>query len=259
MSEKIAARIRKLLELSHSSNENEAALAAAQAARLMSEHAIDEAMLRVSDEDDHENAHVSERIVEGNLPDDPKRRVAWRDRVSSAMAESLDCERFYWDNKMHVLGRESNVTTWRYTCAYLFAEIERLADEAWVREGRDLAMHGIRPRAWKSAFRLGAADTVGNKLYRDNQDRQERERTTAKSAVKLLGVTGDMALVRVNKALEVVAQDRAEVKAAYKVRTKGFVASKPIGDSTRYRSGYQAGREAGASIAINAARGALKS
>lgn len=262
--ERIIDRVRKLLELANSANEHEAALAASKAAELMSQHEINEAMLRVTGEDDADNAHVAERIVEGNLPDATERRVAWRDRVASAMARSLDCETYYWANNLHAMGRESNVATWKYTCGYLFNEIERLADKAWLEDGADLAAVGQRPRVWKGAFRLGAADTVANKLYADLRDRTANEKESMLAAASKVLSTGavsraDMALVFLPKAIAVVTKDRAEVKAAFAEKTKGWKNTAPLGQSTRNRSGYQAGREAGATISIHAARGALKS
>lgn len=52
--DKIIDRVRKLLELSHSTNEHEAAQAAARAAKLMSEHDVTQAMLNVTAEEDRQ-------------------------------------------------------------------------------------------------------------------------------------------------------------------------------------------------------------
>lgn len=278
MSEKHVERVRKLLELSKSGNEHEAAQAAARAAELMSEHAITEAMLEVTSPDDA-HAHVAERIIEGVLPDAPERKVAWRDRIACAVARSLDCEVFYWNNALTAIGRDSAVSTWRYTCQYLFAEIARLADEAWLADGVDLAAVGQRPRAWKGAFRLGAADTVANKLYLEGKARAEREAAQARKMAGLppsadprqladgdaRGVppaeaTAPTALMVVSKTLEKLEAHRAEVKEAFKKRTSGPGWTKTIGlgNATRGRSGYEAGREAGERVEVNHARGALK-
>lgn len=272
--EKITERVRKLLELSKSGNEHEAAAAAARASELMSEHAITEAMLEVTSADDAYAAHVTERIIEGDLPESPERRVAWRDRVASSVARSLDCEVFYTNSNINAIGRESAIGTWRYTCAYLFSEITRLADEAWLAEGRDLAAVGQTPRAWKSAFRLGAADVVANKLYLELKDRKaregaqalkiaegERQRALAAATDSSGGSTAIvLAEVVADKAIAKLEAHRAEVKSAYEKRTSGpgWRKTRAVGNSTRGRSGYEAGREAGGHIALNKARGALK-
>lgn len=64
--DKIIDRIRKLLELSHSDNEHEAAQAAARAAQMMSENAVTEAMLQVVADDDVQ--YVPERIINSDGP-----------------------------------------------------------------------------------------------------------------------------------------------------------------------------------------------
>jgi hypothetical protein len=237
--EKIIERIRKLLELSHSDNEHEAAQAAARAAQMMSENAVTEAMLQVVNPDD-EVPVVPERIVEGEPTYDAERRIAWRDRIATAVAHSFDC----------------------------VAEVERLADEAWLKEGADLVAVGQRPRAWKSAFRLGAADVIHERLYTDIYARKEREKEQAKQLAaaqpkQLVGAGAaaaeqQLALVRVDKALAIVEKDRSEVKAAFEKRTKGFRRMRGMGNSTRTRGGYRAGREAGANISLGRPAKALK-
>lgn len=262
--DKIADRIRKLLELSHSTNEHEAATAGARAAEMMSEHNITEAMLQVVDADDAAQAETRARegIVEQGLPEQSERKIAWRDRIADAVAKSFDCQTLYWNNNLQAIGRESNVQGWRYTCQYLFSEVARLADEAWLQDGADLAAVGQRPRAWKGAFRLGAADTVANRLYLQRKERDERERAGASKAAALLSdgsaAGNQLALVRTDRAIAILEKDRAEVLAAFKKRTEGWKKTGGLGRSQRTRSGYRAGREAGEKITLGGARAALK-
>lgn len=259
--ERIIDRIRKLLELSHSNNEHEAATAAARAAELMSEHEIDEAMLQVSKADDEPAPYIAERVVEEGLGDEHKteRRVAWRDIMLSALAVSLDCERYVHEGNLVVFGRESAVATWRYVGLYLIAEVDRLADEAWLREGADLAAVGQRPRVWKAAFRVGAADVVSSRLYAEVHDRKKRERAVVEAKAKALaaanGETPDqpLALVRVESAIALIQRDRAALAEKWKARGKALRlrSAGSIGNSSRqHRSGYSAGREAGATVNI---------
>lgn len=259
-------RIRKLLELSHSTNEHEAAAAGSRAAELMSDNAITEAMIEVFKGADEPAPHITERIVEYDLNDEfkTKHRVAWRDRIVSALATSLDCERFYTEGNLVAFGRESNVKTWQYVSAYLIREVDRLADEAWLREGADLAAVGQMPRPWKSAYPLGAADVIHERLYAEHYKRKEREKQLAGAKAKELSVgageTPDapLALVRVSTALEAVAKDRKEVVDEFKARTKGFRSVSRLGNSTRGRSGYGAGREAGARVNLKGGGNLLK-
>ncbi len=267
---KIIDRIRKLLELSKSDNEHEAAQAGARAAQLMGEHAITEAMVKVTGEDDAANEHVTERIAEDNLGPDmlTKTRVAWRDRVASSVARSLDCETYTSGGNLYAFGRESNVSAWRYTSAYLIREIDRLADRAWLDEGADLAAVGRRPKTWKGAFRLGAADVVANRLFLSKKERIEQERATAERIAGELtaGAGSDgtsqpvVALVPVSQALSRLTAGRAEISAKFKAKTSGpgWRSQPAIGNSTRGRSGYEAGRAAGKNVPIGGARAALK-
>lgn len=253
--EKIADRIRKLLELSHSDNEHEAATAAARAAQLMSDHSITEAMIEVVAADETA-PHVPERIIESGLDEKSKERIAWRDRIVSALATSLDCERFYTKGNLIAFGRESNVQTWKYTATYLIAEVDRLANEAWLREGADLVAVGASPRNWKAAFRLGVADTIHDRIYTEHYARKAKEKAAMGEKAKELAashgetVNEPLALVRVNSALEIIAKDRSEVAEKYKKRTKGFRATSSIGNTVRGRSGYGDGREAGKTVAL---------
>lgn len=265
--ERILDRVRKLLELSHSDNEHEAAGAAARASALMAEHEISEAMLQVANDPDEATPYVHERIVEEGLGDEhkTKERIAWRDTMLSALAVSLDCERYTTKGNLIVYGRESAVATWRYIGLYLIAEVTRLANEMWLREGADLAAVGQTPRGWKAAFRLGAADVVHERLYAELYDRRKRERATTEAKAKELaaanGETVDeqLALVRVESALQLIQKDRKELADKWKRRGKELhlCSAGRIGDGTRGRSGYNAGRDAGATINLKGGGKAL--
>jgi hypothetical protein len=250
LQDKITDRIRKLLELSKSDNEHEAAAAAARAATLMAEYAVTEAMLEVSDSE-----HKSEPIVEGELAeqDQTKTKTAWRVAVGSAVAKSFDCRTFFMFNNLVALGRTSSVNAWRYTCAYLFQVIDRLADGAWASTGQAYGARG-----WKNAFRLGAATVVAQRLLANVR---ERAAAQAKVAQQLAGevseVSPGQALARASQALAIVARGQAEVNATFEARTKDFKASRPIG-VTSSRSGFEAGKAAGHTIPLAAKNAALK-
>lgn len=252
----IIAKVRKLLELSKSTNEHEAAAAAAKAAALMSANAITQAMVEVLSVD---APRKREPIVEISNPADPSRRVAWRERIACAVAESLGCEQFFWGQKLVVLGRESATQTWLYTCQHLHAEVQRLAREAWTMDGVELAAAGQRPTAWKNAFMLGAADTIAEVLRKQGEDRGTGQKV---QAFQLASPDNRaLALQHVTQAIALVEQDRAEVKQAFKARTSGpgWRKTPQTGNGIRGRGGYEAGREAGAHVSLGGTRGALKS
>lgn len=261
---KTIERVRKLLSLSHSDNENEAAQAAGRAAQMMAEHEITEAMCEIVQGSEDAPAHVAEQIVDAACTETEK-RVAWRETIASAVARSLDCETYISGAKYHAVGRATAVATWGYVSRYLFTEVERLADEAWVKEGADLVAVGQRPRAWKNGFRVGAASTISNRLYAEKRasetQRAEHAQIASRAAHLQLnagtvdGPTATTALVLASaqRAIAVVDRDRAEVKAHYQKMTKDWRTCRGVG-ATSSRSGYSAGREAGKTVDLSRAR-----
>lgn len=147
----ILDKIRKLLALSaKSSNANEAAVAAAAAQRLMTEHQIAEAELESGDRHEH-----------ATLSDDPLdtfggRSVVWKEVLSSQLCEMHGCKIWRetrWEKgsvvkRMRVVGRPSDVGSVRYLYAWLTSEITRLVE----RNGRG------RGKAYAFSYRAGAVN-----------------------------------------------------------------------------------------------------
>jgi len=167
--DKILDRVKKLLELSKSANEHEAAQAAARAAELMQAHEITEAMLEVTRQGEDSVERVSEQIVDRTCTDDD-RKVAWRMHLVAGVARANDCRVYSYGGTYHLVGRDSAVAAATYVVQWLFHEVDRLADEAWLQEGADLAAVGQRPRAWKNAFRVGAAVEIRSRLTAQKAD-----------------------------------------------------------------------------------------
>src|SRR4051812_47077207 len=132
--EKIIDRVRKLLSLAdHSGSEHEAASAASHAAKLMEEHQLTEAFVRLDDAEAKPETILQDERLEPNAPLTGRKRVAWKETIASAVARDLGV-RFYWRSRrdhggrltrdMRGFGRESAIQTWRYTCEYLWRQIE---------------------------------------------------------------------------------------------------------------------------------------
>ena len=228
---KIADRIRKLLALSHSSNQNEAATAAARAAELMAEHRIHAAML---DETEHEP-------VEARSLDTAGRVVTWKGALARGIAHSFGC-RTYWSRdffdikvRTHIMvvGRDGDVDAVRYTYLYLCNEIDRLAADGW-RELPEIYARCDTPRRWKNAFRVGAATAIARRLVeaRDQSFARARAPSTATDA-KLA------ALVRIER-------DEAEVDAFMATLRLRRASARRVSSA----SGLSAGSTAGRSVDI---------
>lgn len=232
---KVFDRIRKLLALSRSSNENEAASAAARAAALMAEHQIEDAQLRL---DEGEAARPAESIVPDATLDSSSRTVVhWKGKLAGGLARSLGCRMWWQGGSIQLFGRQSAIRACTYMYQYLVGEVSRLADEAWDRRGA--RWDGESARAWKNAFRLGASATIARRLDDQLYAQQAQRQRTVDTAPAPTATTGALVLVQ---------REEREVKAAYEKFSEGF--TKVRGGTTSSSSGYAAGRAAGATVAL---------
>jgi hypothetical protein len=240
--QKVIERVQKFLAVSRSDNEHEAALAASRAAKLMEEYNLSEAMLRVED-----TSRAAEPIVDGvKLVDQTKKRSAWREAIATSVAMSLGCHVYISNGNTVCFGREGATQAWNYTSQYLFREVDRLADEAWDREGAAARKVGQSIRRWKNSFRVGAAGAIATRL------RNEANETRGQRRVRIHNEYAESS----DLALQVVEKDEHEVESAYANRSRTFSNLGAIG-SVSSRTGYTAGREAGSSMALGGGRAAL--
>ena len=238
--ERIIDRIRKLLALAEGrgATEAEAALAAERAAELMREHDLAEAEIRVSDDSVKAEPMVDGQGVPVAGTDTQRRRVAWKERIADAVARRFGCEVWTRGAATMLFGRVSHCQAASYTSAYLFREVDRLADDVYEDEARD---YGHDARRWKSSFRMGCAIRLARRLYQLTE--QERPAAPTPAA------TGT--------ALMVVERDRAEVKAAFKTMTKGWGRASALRGGGQSSAGRTAGIKAADRINLSGGRTAL--
>lgn len=222
---KIIEKIQKLLALANSTNEHEAANAAARAAELMLQHKIDQADLSTDDTAQEEVAEF--RVGKA------KNNVGWKGVMLVGLFRAFGC----WGVKAggrgwKIIGRKSDVDTVRYMFDYLVAEVNRLADENWERV-QDTTYDTIK--RWKNAFRVGAASVIQTQLT----EQQKATMSTASST----------ALVYVGKQEEAVAQACKQRGIQYQKTSRGVSASS--------YDGYNHGRKAGKSVSFGGAKGKL--
>ncbi len=254
----IIDRVRKLLKLAEYGTENEAALAATRAAELMAEHALTEAIVRLEDP-----RRPAEAIIEGARVDPTatvtRKRVAWKEAVASGVADSLGLRTWIKGHDMVAFGRESATQTWGYTTLYLCAEIERLCTEAWNIEGDDAKQAGQNTKAWKNAFRIGAARRVSKRL-REKASTLKTARVQARQAAvdSAAKQSPDSPCERQYHALVLVDKDQQEVDSEYSTYAKRhkFRSAGAVG-RTSSRSGYEAGSSAGDQVSLGGGRGGL--
>ena len=233
---RILDKIEKLLRLSRSSNEHEAALAAARAAELMLEHQISEAELGQG-----EALQIVDEPMEAG-----KALRSWRAIILIGLVEEFGCRSFKQVDRvvgihkltgervsvkkvgvsLHVLGRPDDVACVRYVFLYLVAEVKRLAATTW-REGRR-AVAGGSIRKWHESFRLGAAFVIRDRI-RGLRSRRLEEAAAAGC-----------------KALMVVREHDAAVQAAYDALQLESRDVRRVGPSDL--DGYYRGAAAGRAI-----------
>lgn len=155
MSNKIKDKIEKLLNLSMSDNEHEAALALERALKLMNEH-------NITQEEVYRQNFINKELIINNkiLPD-------WKVNLYSAMANVAGCI-FTWRNgakvKAQITGRERDVENAIYLCEFLAREVER-QEKLKRKELKDKGMTSTNLSKYLKSFKQGIIKIVFTKLY----------------------------------------------------------------------------------------------
>lgn len=219
--ERIIERVRKLLALSNSSNEHEAALAAAHAQRLLAEHNLAMSELEVQDE----GAGEVELEVAKTVP-------KWLSSLFATVANTFDCfpvvTTTHFCSRLRFIGVGEDPGVAACTLQYLMKELRRLAS-AYLHNlptcGRKLPS-GERERV-RTSYLLGGVHGV----------RQ------AMNAQKAQTPTTSRALVPVKDAL--IRQ--------YKEEHLGQLRNRRSRSSTVVSAAFHQGRQDGASLQIKPA------
>ena len=191
--DKVYERIGKLLRLSQSSNEHEAALAAERAAVLMAEYGLEEADIKLRDNPQA----VLDPIMEDNI-ECGSRRDKWYGILVDGIARSFGC-RTYWQTfreckpdkivkhvRMVVVGRPREVGGVKYTAMLLEREMLVMVGRAYQAVGE-----GNRT-SWERNFLLGCALAIQARLVsRRNEILDEAMRHGASSQALVLVKRGD--------------------------------------------------------------------
>lgn len=228
---RVIERVKALLAVSKSDNEHEAALAAERAAELMATYRLEEAQLRVDD-----TSRAAEDIKERVLLDNTtKKRVAWKELIADGVAKSLGCHLYLTGEGPAVFGREGATQAWRYTCQYLFNEVNRLADEAWEAEAFEATLAGHTIKKWKNSFRVGCAQSIIMRLYETAKPKPASSN---------------------EQALMIIDKDDMELESQYNIMAEGFTKADAIGYISN-RTGYKAGLDAGQDLPLGGGRAGL--
>lgn len=250
--EKIIDRVRKLLELANSTNEHEAATAAARAAELMIEHEISEAQIAAANEVEGSTTVKPVRDVE--IARDG-RTVEWHRVLVSGLAFAFNCRHYYYraqhgnvDARYHVVGTEDSINAIRMMYAILVREVDQLARRAYMEEVAECEDSGIEApsaRAWKSAFRTGCARTIAQRLHAQRAASMQRAKDDAQRATSMQRAADDASK---SQALAVINRQREAVDAFVTERVGRLRVGAGSSAGRSSRSGYSAGAHAGRSV-----------
>jgi hypothetical protein len=236
----LISKVRKLLQLSTSSNANEAALAAAKAQELIDRHNLSATMLALEDAApvDTLDEPIQDFYTAGAPLDSQKTAQTWRGRLAVTISRLNGCRVYTAGGDIALVGRPTDAETVRYLYGYITREIERLTNEF----GKGMGT------SWRNNFRLGAVQGVKSKLYESRKTFEATVRAEASST---------MALMRVDRALARIEQHGETVERWTKENLKLYKRSEQrVNHDARAR---ETGRQAGRTINVNAAKGALGS
>jgi hypothetical protein len=193
--EKAIQTVARLLALAENktANPNEAAVAAAQAQRIMEQHNLDRAIV------DNERGDLLTPLDECELFDGHDdehlplwvggKQITWRTWLASGLAKLNDCAIVVYSGggicKLTVVGTPTDVAVLRYVFTFVAREIDRL--------GKQAARRGvIYGRTGGNNFRIGAVEAV---LHNVEQQKREARR----EFVREHGSRGRRAIVRLDR------------------------------------------------------------
>lgn len=159
----IIEKIKKLLALSASSNEHEAALAASHAQRLLSAHNL--ALADIETERKPEVADKVDTPAAKNLP-------KWARHLSGAVSAAFDCQAIHHPatGKLTFIGVGADVQIAAYTFTFLDRTIRRLCSQ-YMKWAAIASTPNRQRELMRQSYYLGAVSTVSVRL------REQKEQT----------------------------------------------------------------------------------
>lgn len=152
----IIGKIRKLLALANSTNEHEAALAAAHAQRLLSDHNL--AMADIAPDNRPQSADRVETAVSKTLP-------KWVRHLSAGVSGAFDCQAIHHPatGKMTFIGVGADVEIAAYTFAYLDRTIRKLCS-GYLKIHASSTIPKRHRELMRQSYYLGAVSTITARL-----------------------------------------------------------------------------------------------
>lgn len=163
--QKVIEQVQKLLALSKSSNENEAALALAKAESLLEKYRLDMTQIEMM-------TGQKEEIIEDKDPVfDSEKIVLWESNLAIRVAFLYGCSTIRLrspdddlDKVIRLIGRPSDIMFVRYLLNYITIELCRLSIEPLYKKRKD----------YKDSWFLGAVDVITMRLRQAQEETQKQ-------------------------------------------------------------------------------------
>ncbi len=214
VNQNLLEKINKLLALTNSPNENEAALAAEKATELLTKYNLTLADLGPEEEED-----VTAETVETT-----SRYVTWKMLILAGIATANGCRamRSKSNGNMTLIGMQTNITVSQRLYEYLTKAVERLAKR-----------HKGKGRAFLHAFRVGCATRLRHRLEQLRKDMEEEGIAGNSESSATPGIVVRSMFEKNDLAIEEYLNNEG-----FKVKTQR---AEKISSQQGYFSGYQAG------------------
>jgi hypothetical protein len=169
----VIEKIKKLLALTDSGNEHEAALAAAHVQRLLSAHNL--AMADITSTTPPDKADRVETDVARNLP-------KWLRHLSAGVGSAFDCQSIHHPAKgtMTFIGVGADAQVAAYTFSYLDRTVRKLC-AGYLKQHAGSAVVGRQRELLRHSYYLGAVSTITHQL----QDQKKQTPVTPGALVPL--------------------------------------------------------------------------
>lgn len=237
--ESIVSKIKKLMALSKSSNENEAASAAAKAQELLLKYNIELSEIQ--------DTTVETKLTKEFLELFGRNEVTWKKHLAHGVANANLCKGVGSGNGMYFLGKKHNIEIAIYMYQTLVNDLERIADEKWqqilvlrelaakypkVEIFSDYSLAYVHGKTWKASFYAGAVKTI--------RERLEENLTELK--------------INNENMMALVTTEDKQLQVYMKQEFPKLVSGRSL--HANYRSAYESGRRAGHDIQFKRGVGA---
>jgi hypothetical protein len=169
--DKLIEKVKKLLALAgNNPNENEAAAAMERASRLMAQHNLTASQINTNDND-----RIEDKTTETGGIKQKWARYIWNSTAKLNFTYYFYSHIPHFPDVHNLIGTRANVETTKIMAVYLIETVERLAYEAPI------------PGTQRTAFKLGAATRLAQRMEKLKRDREQgKEQTTSSNNLPAL-------------------------------------------------------------------------